>query len=68
VSQSEIMTKDIYDIAYVDVMGPLIKQGNYGVPFFGVFRNGTLLTYKLGEQSLDELENFIISTKAHLSK
>jgi hypothetical protein len=68
ISNSEVMTQAIYNIAYEDVMGPLIKQQKFGVPFLGVYKNGTLVTYRLGEQTLDDAENFLINAETHIAK
>ncbi len=68
ISQNEIMTQELFDLVRYNIMAPLWKTGNVGFPFFGVFENGTLVTYRLGEQTVNELENFILAAKAHLAK
>jgi len=68
ISQNEIMTQELFDLVRYNIMASLWKSGNVGFPFFGVFENGTLVTYRLGEQTVNELESFISAAKAHLVK
>ncbi len=68
ISQNEIMSQELFNIVRYNIMASLWKTGNVGFPFFGVFKNGTLVTYRLGEQTLSELESFISNAKTHIAK